>query len=205
MATRGSRTLFCALVAALATALSAPMAQAGLLGTGSASYCDTTAHQPFLPFGDQSYYVLTPGGSFEPGSPPWILSGGAKVVAENEPYYVHSARDSHSLYLPSGSSATSPSMCFAPGDWHVRLFAVSSGSTSGLKVTVVVRSLLGVLSVLDGGTVDPTGTWQPSKKLELTLTNVTGLVGTSAISLRFTPVGGTWRIDDAYLDPWLST
>ena len=64
-----------------------------------------------------------------------------------------------------------------------------------------------VLSVLDGGKVSSTGSWQPSDELHLTLTNVTGLLGTQAVSFRFTPTGysGSWRIDDVYLDPWVST
>jgi hypothetical protein len=184
-----------------------PVANGGLLGTGSAGYCDTSASQPFRAWGDFSRYVLTPGGSFESGGPSWGMAGGARIVAGNEPFYANSRSDSKSLYLPAGSSVSTPTMCFAPGDWHLRLFAVSSGSTRGLKVTVTVRSLLGVLSILDGGTVDPTGTWQPSPQLKLTLTNVTGLLTTKAVSFNFTPVGysGSWRIDDVYLDPWVST
>ena len=54
---------------------------AGLLGTGSASYCDPDSAQTFRPWSDSSYYMLTPGGSFESGSPSWDLNGGAKVVS----------------------------------------------------------------------------------------------------------------------------
>ena len=132
----------------------------------------------------------------------------AGVVAGNEPYHVHSAADTRSLLLLSGSSAITPAMCFAPGDWHLRFFAVNRGSqSSGLKVTVVVRSLLGVLCILDGGTIYSTSTWQPSRQLELTLTNVTALIGTNAVSFRFTPTGygAAWQIDDVYLDPFKST
>ena len=188
-------------------ALAVPTANAGLLGTGSASYCDTNASQPFRAWGDYSNYVLTPGGSFESSTPAWSMSGGARIVTGNETFYVNKSSDSRSLYLPAGSSVSTPSMCFAPGDWHLRLFAVSSGSTRGLKVTVTVRSALGILSILDGGTVSPTGTWQPSNQLKLTLTNVTGLLTTKAVSFNFTPIGfsGAWRIDDVYLDPWVST
>ena len=82
----------------------------------------------------------------------------------------------------------------------------TTGATSGLHVTVVVHSLVGVLSILDGGSVPPGGTWQASPAIDLTITNVTGLLGTCAISLRFTPSGsGSWQVDDAYLDPWVGT
>jgi hypothetical protein len=114
--------------------------------------------------------VLTPGGDFEQGSLPWALGGGARVVSGNESYYVGGRSDNRSLLLPSGSSATSGTMCFALGDWHLRLFAPNVGSTKGsLRVTVVVPSLVGVLTVLDGGTITSGGSWQPSPRLELLL------------------------------------
>jgi hypothetical protein len=196
-------------VVVIATMLAAPsVAHAGLLSTSDqARLCDTSIVQPFLPWGDDSSYVLTPGGSFDGGAA-WTLSGGARVVAGNESYYVHSRRDRNSLFLPSGSSAITPTMCFAPGDWHLRLFAINRGSSSsGLHVTVVVRSLLGILCILDGGTVSSTNTWQPSRQLQLTLTNVTALLGTDALAFRLTPTGSdaAWQVDDVYLDPFKST
>jgi len=194
-------------LAAMAVLLFTPAAKAGLLTTGPAAVCDTSVVQPFTPWGDQSSYVLIPGGSFEAGTTSWTRTGEASIAKGNETYFVHSTADSHSLVLPPGSSVTTPSMCFATGDWHLRLFAVNTGTPSSLKVTIIVRSLIGVLSVLDGGKVSSTGSWQPSDQIQLTLTNVTGLVGTQAVSFRFTPTGysGSWRIDDVYLDPWVST
>jgi hypothetical protein len=196
-------------VVVIAGALGAPsVARAGLLTTSDQTKaCDPTIVQPFTAWGDQSHYMLTPGGSFDGGAG-WSLAGAARVVQGNEPYYVHSRGDSHSLSLPTGSSAVTPTMCFAPGDWHLRLFAINTGSqTSTLRVTVIVHSLLGVLSVLDGGTITSTRTWQPSPKLALLLSNLTSVVGTNAISFAFTPVGlgGAWQIDDVYLDPFKCT
>jgi hypothetical protein len=166
------------------------------------SVCDTTASQPFARFGDYRHYVLTPGGSFEPGSAAWKLSGGAKVVSGNETFYVRSSSDRYSLYLPAGSSATSPPMCFDSGDWTVRYFSSGTGT---VRVKIVVKSLLGVLSVLDGGTVSSGSTWKPSADVRLLLTNVCGLLATDSISLRFSPANTSGlRIDDVYLDPWKS-
>jgi len=180
-------------------------ADAGLLGTGSASYCDPYSSQAFQAWGDQSSYMLMPGGSFEDGTPSWKLSGGAKVVSGNEPYFIHSKSDRRSLYMPAGSSATTPTMCFAAGDWHLRFVGVSPSKSSTLRVTVTVNSLLGVLSVLDGGTVSSDGTWKPSPKVGLLLTNVGGLLTTKAISIRLTATNGTSQLDDAYLDPFKDT
>ena len=193
----------------LAALTLASTAKAGLIGTGSASYCSPTSTQAFTSWGDQNAYTLLPNGSFENGSTSWTMSGGAKVVAGNEPYFLNGRRDSHSLLLPAGSSAYSATMCFALGDWHLRFLMRNVGSQTGsLRVTVIVPSLVGgLLTVLDGGTVSGNGTWQPSPRLQLLLCNVTSLLGTKAVAFRFTPVGrdAAYQIDDVYLDPWKST
>ena len=173
---------------------------AGLLGTGSASYCDPNTSQVFRPWADSSYYMLTPGGSFEASS--WKLAGGSKVVPGNESYYLNSKSDTKSLYMPSGSSATTPTMCFAAGDWHMRFVAKGSGK---VRVTVMVNSLVGLVSILDGGTVRPGSTWTPSPKVSLLLTNVGGLLTTKAIALKFTATDGSVQLDDVYLDPFKDT
>jgi hypothetical protein len=203
VATRLRRLIGLTGLLALLAGLAIP-ANAGLVGTGTSSYCDS-ASTVFLPWGDKSNYMLTPGGSFEESTTIWKLSGGAKVISGNEPYFIHSKRDSRSLYMPAGSSATTPTMCFAPGDWHMRFLGVSPSGSSSVRVTVMVNSLLGLVSILDGGTVSNNGTWKPSTKVGLLLTNVTSLLTTKAISLRFTATSGATRIDDVYLDPFKDT
>lgn len=175
---------------------------AGLLSTGTASYCDPNSFQAFRPWGDSSYYMLTPGGAFESGTPGWTLKGGAKVVTGNESFYLNSRSDSKSLYMPAGSTATTPTMCFGAGDWHMRFVAKGSGQ---VKVDVMVNSLLGVVSVLDGGTVKAGSTWSPSPKVSLLLSNVGGLLTTKAISIRLTATNGSMQVDDVYLDPFKDT
>jgi hypothetical protein len=206
----GKRPLFILAVIVCALAPAAP-AHASLLtgvlpGLVSTSdkpaTCDTKTSQPFARWGDMRNYVLVPGGSFESGAVGWKLNGGAKVVSGNEPFYARSTADRHSLYLPSGSSVTTPPMCFGLGDWNVRYFSVGSGT---VRVKIVVKSVLGVLSVLDGGTASSGSTWRPSPKVGLLLTNVTGLLAVDSISLRFVPANTSGiRIDDVYLDPWKS-
>jgi hypothetical protein len=186
---------------ALLAGLAIP-ADAGLLGTGPASYCDSNTSTVFLPWGDKSNYMLTPGGSFEESTSTWKLGGGAKIVSGNEPYFIHSKRDHSSLYMPAGSSAQTPTMCFAAGDWHMRFLSTGSGQ---LRVTVNVNSLLGLVSILDGGTVSSDGTWKPSPQVSLLLTNVGGLLTTQAISIRITASSGASQIDDVYLDPFKDT
>jgi hypothetical protein len=115
---------------------------------------------------------------------------------------VRSTADRYSLYLPAGSSVTTPPMCFGLGNWNARFFSVGSGT---IRVKIVVKSLLGVLSILDGGTASSGSTWRPSPQVGLLLTNVTGLLAVDSISLRFVPANTSGiRIDDVYLDPWKS-
>jgi hypothetical protein len=195
-------------VVATAAALSAPTAKSGLLLPPPPALPCLTSTQIFAPWGDAAYYQLAPGGSFEAGSFPWLLTRGAKVVDGNEPFYVGGAEHRRSLYLPSKSSAYSPPACFGLGHWNIRFFAVNTGSPrSTLRVSVVVRHLLGTLSILDGGTVPHTGVWQPSPKIGLLVSNLTSLLGGRSISFQFTPTGsgGAWRIDDVYVDPWKGT
>ena len=191
--------------AGTACALIAPgAASAGLLTTGTASDCNPEVSQVFADWGDSAYYRLVPGGSFESGSPSWALSGGAKLVSGNERFGV--IPGSRSLYLPSGATATSPTMCFKVGDWHARFFARNTGNTNAnLEVDILVPSLLGVVSVLDGGYVKADGTWDPSPRVSAALTNVGGLLGlTKAVSFRLKAkgTGAAFQVDNVFLDPF---
>ena len=202
---RWMATLLVSALAAFAAlaAATAQSAEGGLIGTGAASGCDTATSHPFEAFGDRANYLLMPGGSFEAGQPAWSLSRGAYVGPGNEPFNTEGDRGSRSLYLAPGSSATSPTGCFAFGDWHARFFVRGAGLRGGrLEVDVVVRSLLGVLTILDGGSVAPSGEWRPSPRIGMLVCNITGLLGTKAVSLRFRAINAAFQIDDVYLDPF---
>jgi len=205
----GSKTGRTATITALAAALLAlaipATASAQLLTSGTASDCDPDTTQAFETFGDDAYYRLVPGGTFEGGAA-WSLSGGARVVSGNEPYGI--IPGTRSLYLPSGSTATSPTMCFAFGDWHARFFVRNGGSSRAqLEVDILVKGLLGVVSVLDGGYVRADGTWDPSPEVSALLTNVGGLLGTTkavAFRLRAQGTNAAFQVDNVFLDPFKS-
>ena len=204
---RGGLWVLCGVAIIAAFALT-PAAKAGPVGIHSASYCDPSSTKAFSQFGDTANYARLLNGGFENGSTGWVLSGGASVVSGNEPYYISGNRsDSHSLRLPAGSSAYSGTVCFAFGDWHLRLIMRRLSSSGGLHVQVIVPSLIGgLLTILDGGTVNGSGSWAPSPRLDLLLTNVGSILGTRAVAFRFTPVnGGSFQIDDVHLDPWKCT
>ena len=175
---------------------------AGLLGTGAAKYCDPFSFKAFQPWGDGVVLHAHPGRIVRRRDAGLGAERWREDHLRQRVLLPQLDDDRESLYMPSGSSATSPTMCFLPGDWHMRFVGKGSGR---IRVTITVNSLLGVVSVLDGGTVRPGDTWTPSPKVSLLLTNVGGLLTTRAVSLRFTAVDGASQIDDVYLDPWKDT
>ncbi len=101
----------------------APSAHAGLLSLAPGA-CGQQISQPFAQVGDDNEYALVPGGSFEAGSPSWLLIGGAHVVTGG------AYAGSRSLSLPAGSSATSPPACTGIDHPSARLFVRNTGSTT---------------------------------------------------------------------------
>jgi hypothetical protein len=189
----------CVLAIALVSALAfgAARSEAGLLGCSGNTYS-----HPFAPWNDGSSYELAPGGSFE-GANSWTLTGGAKVVSGNEPFYVNAATDSHSLLLPSGSSATVPAICLGTFDPKARLFGKSSDG-SAVHVDVYAAGLLGLVKLGVSANIGLSSSWNPSGQVTLLLDNVLALtnLGTTKIVFRFSPIGSaTVQIDDFYVDP----
>jgi hypothetical protein len=175
--------------------------------------CPDPVSKPFSPWDDYAKYAFIPNGGFEGGASPWTLSGGAKVVSGNESFKVHGAYDRYSLSLPPGSTATTAPMCISLFSGHMRFFTANAGSSSSkLKVQVLysggVGGLLGSVGALLGlseiGYVSSGAAWQPSPQI--------GMLGgtlpllTSSVKFRFSTVDsvGSWRLDDVYLDPFLS-
>jgi hypothetical protein len=190
-----------------ALALAAPAAHANVLSLVFEGCGSQPASQPFAQFGDDSDYTMVSGGTFEPGTMPWLLSGGAGVVSGNETFYVNSRSDSHALSLPSGSSAISPASCTSLAHPTARFFLRNTGSSSSrLDVTALYPGLLGGVSESDLGELSGSSSWEPSPQMGLTLSNLFATLSLSqtVIAFEFTPVGkgGNWSIDDVYLDPF---
>ena len=158
---------------------------------------------PFAPWLDPGSYSLAPNGGFENGAAGWSLSGGAGVVAGNEPFDVGSPSDSSSLSLSNGSSAATSPVCVGLLDPTMRFFAKGS-LLSTLRVDVLYTDASGKQRAQTIGVVLGTGVWQPTLPT-LILANLAGLPlvtnGEVSVSFRFTPQGGSWQIDDVYIDP----
>jgi hypothetical protein len=199
-------------VALAASALAVPAASAKSTGLGDLlggivnANCNSTGSQVFAQWNDFANYFLAPNGGLENGSTGWSLGGGASVVYGNEPFY---RSGSHSLSLPSGSTATSPTTCIGSGDLFVRMFGADQGGTdSGLHVRVVWYGLLNkVLGITDFNTYDPGQEWSPTDKLDSSGGSIAipllPILGSTSARVQLTPIGSgsRWLIDDLYIDP----
>src|SRR6266540_5091418 len=193
---RYAKLVFCiVLLVATATAAAEASAQTRLLGLS----CSGSTSQPFAAWGDYASYYLAPNGGLEGGSTGWSLSGGASVVAGNEPFLGSGTR---SLSLPSGSSATSPTTCIGTLNMALRMFVEDSGGTdSGLRVRVYWYGLLNkLLGFSDYTTFGPGGGWAPTSKLNSSSVPLLAvpLLGSTSARIQFTPLGGgsAWQVDD---------
>jgi hypothetical protein len=192
-----------AIVAAALGAVAAPAAHAKGSLLGLSPKCGPTS-KPFSQFGDYRNYTFAPDGGLESGGVGWSLSGGAKVVSGNETFFVHSRYDSRSLYLPAGSTVTTPPMCMGTFSTWIRFFSKSNGSGS-LKVQVQFRSLLGsIVGLLNWATIGGSSSWTPSPSI-LNLQSLNSILGANAVQLKLTAVGAPFQIDDVYVDPWASS
>lgn len=192
---RGPPIVVVSLLAALVLALGASSGDAGL-GVS----CPDPTTQPFRPWSDFARYAAVPDGGFEADASGWSLTGGARVVAVNNPFFLRSSYDRHSLSLPAGSSATSPPMCIGLLSSKMR-FVASGSRGSSLRVQIVYRGLVSsTLGVLDGGTFDSSGAWAPSPEMNM-LGGVLPLL-TRSVQFRLVATSGTSQVDDLFLDPW---
>jgi hypothetical protein len=196
-------------VAALAPSVAhaARPGHADLLGGLIGGSCPFPSSKVFAPWGDNHGYYLAPNGGLEAGSYGWKLSGGASVVSGNEPFY---GSGSHSLSLPSGSSATSPVTCIGPDNLAIRMFGADKGGTdSGLRVRVVWYGLLNtVLGISDYTTFKGGGAWSPTATCDSRggFNLILPILGSTYARVQLTPIGAgsAWKIDDLYVDPWES-
>ena len=187
--------LFAATAVAL---LLAPSAQ----GAVQAACEGQVIEQPFMPWADPAGYVLVPNGTVERGTG-WKLEGGAARAAGNEIFHVHDDRDTTSLTLPAGSSATTAPICVGLEHPTLRLFARNRGSMlSALLVEVLFEDAGGHSRALPIGGYLGSSSWQPTAPLPV-VANLFELPGENAeVAFRFTPTGAGWSIDDVYVDPF---
>ena len=204
---RRSRFYSVIALALVASAFVSPAAQA-------ASCASRTLTSPFSRFGDTNQYFLAPSGSFESGAPGWGLSNAATTSGNNS-FYLRSTSDKSSLRLTG--SALSPAFCITRDDPLLRFAAKtvttagSNGNYSQLNVSIIVRNAAGSEGRYFLGAVQPQGNggWFVVPQMhygslfDSWLFGSDGL-GTANMQLQFTVAGqgGTWFLDDIYVDPF---
>jgi hypothetical protein len=196
----GLLRMICVLgVAAVAALTMGPTsAKAGLLS------CGTSAERPFAAWGDMSPYTIAPNGDLSAGALGWSLTGGARIVGENNS--LRSGRNSVSL--PSGASATSPAACVKLADPASRFFLRNTSGGSGrVRVDIQYKSVLGLLTMTTNlGYTSAGTTWQPSEKYGHVLANILGTLAlnpklSANLRFKFTALGGSFMVDDLFVDP----
>ena len=183
-------------------ALAGP-AHAGVLVSTTTSCEEQTLEQPFLRWADPASYFLVRDGSFSARARAWRLAGGASVVAENQPYDSHGGAPA-ALRLDGGGSAVSSSMCVGILHPTTRFFVRNSGDPLGaLRVDVLFEDAFGEVHELTIARVLSGPAWGPTLPMPLVANLLPLLPGSrTAIALRLAAEGGSWEVDDVYVDPY---
>jgi hypothetical protein len=203
---RGSRLALALAGALCALAIAAQPSHAGVLVQSAPNCAAPPTSRPFLPWLDIASYQEAPDGGFEAGATGWDLDGGAATVAGNESHYVGGRADDTSLRIPAGATATSPVFCVGIEHPTVRMFAKRSGGSllSTLRVDVQFEDALGKQRSLPIGLVLGGSNWAPTLPMLMVANLLPLLPGQhTPVTLRFVPQGGgSWQVDDVYVDPF---
>jgi hypothetical protein len=185
-----------ALTAAVPSALAAPKATPDAAAACAARPFTTI----FSAFGDNALYTLAPDGGLESGGAGWLLAAGASVAGESSSIRLDGKVGARSLELPSGASATTPSICVERGYPSFRFVARSlAAGRASLRVDVLYGA---DRTVKSAGTMTPGAGWGVSPSMKLVEGQYKVKAGESGtVRFRFTASGGTVRVDDVYVDP----
>jgi hypothetical protein len=195
--------VFLCVAAAFALAATAGTARAGggLLSGLLGGNCGAVA-PVFAQWSDSSDYYLPSNGGFENGTANWSLSGPAAVVGNNDPFAL-SGNGSHSLALSAGGSA-SITVCYGLTFPALRFVAAGVNGPARIHVRVQAKNLLGLVSILDGGTFTVQQGWDASPKVSTLLSALVAPLGTKSMSVQISVDSGSAEIDDLYIDPFLT-
>jgi hypothetical protein len=192
-------------VAAALLAFGAGSAQASLLVAPGEGCNDYTSSQVFLPWADVANYTLAPDANFENNAASsWQLSNAAIVRGDNESYDVGGTSDNASLGIAGGGVATSPAMCVGLQNPTVRVFykRTSGSALSSLRVDALYEDAYGNTQSLTIGNLGGTGAWTLSPQMAIVANLLPLLDEGTPVAFRFSASGGTFQIDDVYVDPW---
>jgi hypothetical protein len=162
---------------------------------------DSGSTRVFSAWGDPSEYSLVPSGGLE-SEAGWSLNDKSRLVADNAPY----SAGSRALFLGAGGEAASPSVCVSTRHPSIRFFAKNNGSPdSTLKVTVLYEATDGKVRELHVARLVGVSTWQPTPIIPfyVNLIAAASPAGVTAVAfeLKAEGKGGSWTIDELYVDP----
>ena len=202
MKRRTGRILFATAVAAMALLAPAGTANAGLLSQSAGPCPSYPMSQEFAKWLDPMKYTLAPGGSFE-SSAGLTFTGGAKIVAGNEPHYLNKSTDKNSVLIPRGGTVTTGPICVGLDKPTVRFFAKRPNFALLPLLTVegVFTTKAGTTASLPLVGVPLAGnSW--SLQLPFVTTGALLELGdTTMMRFRIRAVSGDWQVDDLYVDP----
>ncbi len=187
------------------TALLSAVAVFVLPAAAQAACQSTPTTKAFQAFGDSNDYSLVPNGGFELGAGGWSLSG-ARVAAGNESWSVRGAGDSKSLAIDAGGTAVSPTVCVDLSRPTMRFFARrTSGSWGVLNVRVRWQDQSGRTNETTVSSLDLGTGWNAAPALNIArLLPLWNDDQDYSVQFVFDPenYGGSWAIDDVYVDPY---
>lgn len=188
------RSVLVAVIASvLAIAAAAPAASEAASEGVSGAQCPGELTQPFLPWGDDDPYRLTPGGDFETGAEGWELSEGAELISDSGPLGGDTA-----LSLDKKASAVSAPICIDGSEDHSRMFSRGEDREKFSLVKVDVISPDGRDHPI--GMIRSGDEWEPTTRL--LVPRWWSSTGIDSFQYRFTAIGrGTTVLDDLYIDP----
>jgi hypothetical protein len=200
---RGGRVLAATL--GLAALIAAPAHAAGIANPYDCTP-QATLTQSFSAWSDYGQYTPVLNAGLEDGSAGWTLSGGAAVVAGNEPWKIGGASNTNALDLPAGSAAVTAPICIDATYPYFRLFArnASTGKTA-MKIEVLAYDTKGkLLKTTAYDYTATTSSWQPTGTVNISVFTPKTTVAAAPVAFRFTPTGpgAHYQIDDVYVDPW---
>ncbi len=158
--------------------------------------------QTFSLFGDYDWYVLAPGGSFESGTRSWSRSGSAYVVRYDHGYDLYPGAGNMSMWMRSGSRATSPKFCVHREMPHGKFMAQAQAGTGRLDVEVRAYDRDYDLTDSARGSINASDheEWAPSRAVSM-LTQDMEIGKRGYVDIRYYSYG-EWAIDDVLIDPY---
>lgn len=161
-----------------------------------------TFEQAFAAFGDKRQYTALPNGDFESGLTGWEVTGGAEVEAHENPF--RPTPGASALFMPAGSSVTSPALCVSKGYPSARLFAqkLSGKGGSGIEVEVLYppRDKGKGSTVKKAGLLKGWDAFAPSRSFSIGQGRIGR--GTAMVRFRLTVKGNaSFLVDDLLVDP----